>query len=194
MLAVHWSPVNNSKNILKTGIAKKQNGVYCFPLTGHLSLDRWWMKALKRFRRDGKRYNGFVFRLEESDFPVYFGHFAGATTKDKFEKSIRTLHDLGNRIKDTIIWRIGERTLWDSAERLRNDIDYLSVGREEILKNPNVYKETLADAAFMEYILEDYQIVLTNSVKADRIIRVIPPMEDFGRVLYKNKKQKYYEK
>lgn len=43
----------------------------------------------------------------------------------------------------------------------------------------------------MAYILEDYQIVLTKSIEANRIIRVIPPTEQFGTRLYKNKKQKY---
>lgn len=69
MLVVHWSPVNNTKNILKNGITKSQNGVYCFPV--------------------------------------------------------------------------------------------------------------------------DYQIVLTKSIEANRIIRVIPPTEQFGTILYKNKKHKY---
>ena len=193
MLVVHWSPVNNSKNILKNGISKSQNGVYCFPITGHVSLDRWWMKALKRFRRDGKRYNGFIFRVEEQDLPAYFGHFMGATTKDKFEKPIKTLVELGNEIQHTIIWRIGESTIRNTADWLRNDIDYIKLGREELSKRPDLYKETLTDTAFMEYILEDYQIVLTKSITANRIIRVVPPTEEFGRILYKNKKERYFE-
>lgn len=97
MLVVHWSPVSNTKNILKNGIAKSQNGVYCFPVTGHLSLDRWWMKALKSFKRDGKRYNGFIFRVQEQDLPAYFNHFIGATSGDRFEKPIATLARLGNK-------------------------------------------------------------------------------------------------
>lgn len=189
MLVVHWSPVNNSKNIIRNGIKKSQNGVYCFPVTGHHSLDRWWMKALKRYRRDGKRYNGFIFRIEEQDLPAYYGHFMGATSNDKFKKPIKSLTELGQEYRNTIIWRIGERTLWGTNEWIRNDNDYLNLGREEIQNRPEIYKETLTDGAFMEYILEDYQLVLTNSIKANRIIRVIPPTEEFGRVLYKNKKE-----
>ncbi|OXM82516.1 hypothetical protein CF651_30580 [Paenibacillus rigui] len=151
------------------------------------------MKALKRFRRDGKRYNGFIFRIEQQDLPAYYGHFMGATNKDKFEKTINTLSDLGREIQKTIIWRIGESTLWNTAELQKNDIDYLMHGREEISKRPDIYKETLADTAFMEYILEDYQIVLSKSIDANRIIRVIPPTEQFGKILYKNKKQRYYK-
>jgi len=193
MLVVHWSPVNNSKSILKNGIRKNQNGLYCYPVTGHISLDRWWMKALKRFRRDGKRYNGFIFKVEEQDLPAYYGHFMGATTKEKFEKPIKSLLELGQELQNTIIWRIGERTSWGTAERKINEIDYLRLGREEIQKRPETYKETLKDAAFMGFILEDYQIVLTKSIEANRIIRVIPPNEEFGRVLYKNKKQQDVE-
>lgn len=43
MLAIHWTPVNNAKNILKKGIQKNKNGVYCFPLTGIAHLYRWWV-------------------------------------------------------------------------------------------------------------------------------------------------------
>lgn len=193
MLVVHWSPVNNSKNIMNNGIRKKRNGVYCFPITGHVSLDRWWMKALKRFRRDGKRYNGFIFRVVEQDLPAYFGHYAGATTKDRFDKPFRTLVELGMEMQHTIIWRIGERTIVNTDEWRRNDIDYLRLGRVELEKRPDLYRETLTDSALMEYILEDYQIVLSNSIAAKRIIRVIPPSEEFGRIIYKKKKDKYVE-
>ncbi|MEQ4482339.1 hypothetical protein [Cohnella silvisoli] len=193
MLVVHWSPVNNSKSILKNGIRKNQNGLYCYPVTGHLSLDRWWMKALKRFRRDGKRYNGFIFKVEEQDLPAYYGHFMGATTKDKFEKPIKSLLELGQELQNTIIWRIGERISGGTSERITNETDYLKLGRDEIIKRPDIYKETLNDTAFMEYILEDFQIVLTKSIAANRIIRIIPSNEEFGRILYKNKKQQYVE-
>ncbi|MNW44389.1 hypothetical protein D3C74_216230 [compost metagenome] len=193
VLVVHWSPVNYSKNILKNGIRKSRNGVYCFPLTGHIALDRWWMKALKRFRRDGKKYNGFVFRVEESDFPAYFGHFIGHMTSDRSEKPIKTLIELGMEIQNTIIWRIGERAVWNNIEVHNHDQDFLKLGKEVIKKNPDVYKETLTDAAFMEYILEDCQLVLTNSINASRIIRVISPTKEFGKVLYKQKKDEYFE-
>ncbi|MCD9021993.1 hypothetical protein K7P76_09190 [Cohnella sp. NL03-T5] len=151
------------------------------------------MKALKRFRRDGKRYNGFIFKVEEQDLPAYYGHFMGATTKDKFEKPIKSLLELGQELQNTIIWRIGERISGGTSERITNETDYLKLGRDEIIKRPDIYKETLNDTAFMEYILEDFQIVLTKSIAANRIIRIIPSNEEFGRILYKNKKQQYVE-
>ncbi|MFF2480902.1 hypothetical protein [Paenibacillus sp. NPDC058071] len=191
MLAIHWAPVKHSKNILNNGIRKNRNGVYCFPLTGHQSLDKWWMKELKRSRRDGKKYNGFIFRLEENDLPAYFGHFIGATTREQFDKPIDTLKKLGEEIQETIIWRIGERLL-GYGMRLRNE-DILRAGKEEIRKRPELYQEVLSDARFMEYILEDYQIVLSQSISAKRILKVIPPTEQFGRIIHKEKKNKYIE-
>lgn len=88
MLVIHWSPVNNSKHILKNGIRKNQRGVYCFPLTGHRSLDKWWMKTLKRYRKDGKKYNGFIFRVEEKDLPAYFGHYAAPLLKTNLKNQL----------------------------------------------------------------------------------------------------------
>ena len=193
MLVVHWSPVNNSKSILKNGIRKTKNGVYCFPVTGHPSLDRWWMKAFKSFSKDGKTYNGFIFRVEEQDLPAYFGHFIGATTKDEFEKPIKSLIELDQELRNTIIWRIGERTLWGTEEWIKGENDFLRIGREELQKRPEIYKETITDASFMEYILEDYQMVLTKTIDANRITRVIPPKDEFGRVLYKQKKHRYFD-
>jgi hypothetical protein len=71
MLAVHWSPVKNTKNILHNGIHKSKGGVYCFPLTGQPSLDKWWANAFRR-RRPRTAYNGFVFRIVQSDLPASF--------------------------------------------------------------------------------------------------------------------------
>ncbi|QNK55158.1 hypothetical protein [Paenibacillus sp. PAMC21692] len=153
MLVVHWSPVNNSKHILKNGIRKSPNGIYCYPVTGHRSLDRWWMKALKRFRKDGKSYNGFIFKVEDQDLPAYYGHFIGATTRDKFEKPIKSLSELGQELQNTVIWRIGERVSWSAAGIPTNETDYLKLGKEEIFKRPEIYKETLNDAAFMDIYL-----------------------------------------
>jgi hypothetical protein len=78
MLVVHWSPVKNTRRILKNGIRKSGRGVYCFPLTGDRSLDRYWRLLFRGGRP--LEYNGFVFRLTPDDIPVCFGHFAcGAT-------------------------------------------------------------------------------------------------------------------
>jgi len=75
MLAVHWTPVSKTKSILKNGISKSKKGLYCFPLTGLKSLDRWWIHFFNQCgARQRKKYNGVVFRLKQSDMPAYFGH------------------------------------------------------------------------------------------------------------------------
>ncbi|QDH23876.1 hypothetical protein FFV09_20760 [Saccharibacillus brassicae] len=148
------------------------------------------MKALKRFRQDGKTYNGFIFRVEERDLPGYLGHFVGATTADEFEKPIRTLEELGQAMRQTVIWRIGESTTGYMNQDPDSPIDYMQLGKAELRKNPDLYRQAWTDAAFMEYIFEDYQLVLSRSIPAKRILRVIPPTGEFGRVLYRQKKQR----
>jgi hypothetical protein len=97
MLAVHWTPVNNTKTILKNGITKSKKGLYCFPLTGHKSLDRWWINFFNQCGvRHKKKYNGIVFRLKQQDLPAYFGHWIGATNKDDFKKEITNIKTLNS--------------------------------------------------------------------------------------------------
>jgi hypothetical protein len=48
--------------------------------------------------------------------------------------------------------------------------------------------EKLNDLDFMTFAFEDYQIVLTNSIPADRIIKLIPQGDEFGRVKRLKKK------
>ncbi|HNC29292.1 MAG TPA: hypothetical protein PKX08_04755, partial [Cyclobacteriaceae bacterium] len=83
MLAVHWTPVANTKRILRNGIAKSKTGLYCFPLTGKPLVDRWWVRFFNHVRQR-KKYNGIVFRIRQEDLPAYFGHWIGTTSKDKF--------------------------------------------------------------------------------------------------------------
>jgi hypothetical protein len=40
---------------------------------------------------------------------------------------------------------------------------------------------------FMAYTFEDYQIVLSNSIAPNRIIKVLPQGNEFGRVLKQKK-------
>ena len=77
MLAIHWSPVKNTKKILNQGITKSKNGIYCFPLTGHFALDKWWVKAFNQYNFcvNKKKYNGFIFKIEKQFLPAYFGHW-----------------------------------------------------------------------------------------------------------------------
>jgi hypothetical protein len=189
MLAVHWTPVARTKHILKNGITKSKKGLYCFPLTGHKALDRWWLYFFNQCGvRQRKKYNGIVFRIKQKDLPAYFGHWIGATNRDTFKKEITTVKRLGAEFKETIIWRLGEMLAQQS--NLGNDIYdydkrnelYLKLAEEELAKSPKPLVDKLNDLDFMTFALEDYQVVLTNSVPADRIVKLIPQGDEFGRV------------
>jgi hypothetical protein len=192
MLAIHWTPVNKTKHILKEGITKSKNGVYCFPLTGHKILDKWWVNFFNQCTlRKKKSYNGIVFKISNKDFPAYFGHWIGSTTKEEFKKPIKSLNQLGKVFREEIIWRIGETisiangiTGYDSYK------NYQKVGEETIAGNAKEFIKYYNDLDFMNYTLEDYQIVLSNSIVAKRIISVIPQGNEFGKVLRIQKLEK----
>lgn len=194
MLAVHWTPVANTKKIFKNGITRSKTGLYCFPLTGHKDLDKWWVNYFNQYgARSRKKYNGIVFRVLEEDLPAYFGHWIGATTRDKFTKPITSLSQLGKDFRETIIWRMGEQIAqqreipfdYKTADQL-----YEQLGNEAIQHNPKSFFDYYNDESFMSFALEDYQIVLSNSIPAKRIIKVLPQGNEFGKVLRKQKMNK----
>lgn len=189
MLAVHWTPVNRIKNILKDGITKSRQGLYCFPLTGHQPLDRWWLHFFNQCKaRQNQKYIGVVFRIEQQDLPAYFGIWIGATNRDDFAKKITTMKQLKEQFKHIITWRLGE-LLAQKADLEKDIVDhekrtelYQNLVAQEIKNNPRIFISALNDLDFMRYTLDDYQIVLTHSIPADRIIKLIPQGTEFGRV------------
>jgi len=88
MLIIHWSKHKNTGDILKNGIRPKRRkskiekenvdikGVWCYPYTRHKNFNNNWKRNLKTWRQDVANFNGFVFKLEESDFPIYAGNFS----------------------------------------------------------------------------------------------------------------------
>jgi hypothetical protein len=195
MLAVHWTPVNETKKILKNGIRKTQKGLFCFPLTGHKLLDKWWVNFFNQCKvRDRKKYNGIIFRIVKEDLPAYFGHWIGATKYDDFEKPITDLKTLGLEYRETILWRMGEEIArFDNLEQgfsKNNDKFYLDLAEKEMAENGHALIDRFNSVGFMSYTFEDYQIVLSNSIPAHRIINVLPQGNEFGRVL--RQKKKYY--
>ncbi len=198
MLAVHWTSVNNTKTILRNGITKTKRGVYCFPLTGHKSLDRWWIHFFNQCGvRARKQYNGIMFRIEQEDLPAYFGHWIGATIRDKFEKEITDIKQLGQQFRQTILWRLGEDIAikkgidqgimdWQEKEKL-----FLGLAHQALQQNPKAFMEEYNSLDNMWYAFEDYQIVLSHSIPAKRIIKILPQGNEFGRVLKKQKQDKY---
>lgn len=195
MLAVHWTPVSKTKSILKNGITKSKKGLYCFPLTGLKSLDRWWIYFFNQCgARQRKKYNGIVFRLKQEDLPAYFGRWIGATNRDDFKKEITNLKTLGTEFRQTILWQLGEElarqlnlssNLYDHKKQTEL---FLRLAELEIQKSPKALTQKTADIDFMTFALEDYQIVLTNSISSDRILKVLPQGDEFGRVTKLRKK------
>ena len=188
MLAIHWTPVANTKKVLRTGIAKSKNGLYCFPLTGNHQVDRWWAKFFKNVRPK-RKYNGIVFKIRKGDLPAYFGHWIGATTRDTFDKPILTMKELGYEYRNNILFRIGEYFLHQKGDEMTADDfarDFVDVAKREITANASA-KRLLDDLSTKTFALEDIQIVLSNSISADRIVKVISDGTDTGRQRRKKK-------
>jgi hypothetical protein len=104
MLVIHWSKHNNTNDILKNGIRPKTRkredstdikGVWCYPYTRNKTLNGNWKRNLKIWRGDDGNFNGFVFKLEDDDFPIFAGSFAGIGTFP--EKSIFDSYELFSR-------------------------------------------------------------------------------------------------
>jgi hypothetical protein len=187
MLAIHWTPVANTKRILRTGITKSKKGLYCFPVTGNLQVDRWWVKFFN-MARGRKKYNGIVFRISKEDLPAYFGHWIGATTKNIFDKPILTMKELRDEYTNNILFRIGEY-LFQKSELTTTEefvLDFIDIAKPQIESNEKV-KRLLHDIDIKVFSLEDIQIVLSGSVSADRIVRVISDGTDTGRQRRKKK-------
>ncbi len=86
MLLIHWTKQNNTNDIIKNGIKpnlrknednpeNSLKGVWCYPYTRTKTLNNHWKQVLKRSRKLNTNFNGFVFKLEEEDFPLYAGDF-----------------------------------------------------------------------------------------------------------------------
>lgn len=189
MLAIHWSPVSNTKRILKDGIIKSQNGVYCFPLTGQRAVDTWWVKAFNqyKFRKDKKKYNGFIFRIEQGYLPAYFGHWVGATSQDVFKKPINEINELEKEVRQTILFRIGENII-GYPDAINYNYNYLIKIAQNNENSKEHYNSFVQDLDCMTFTFEDLQIVLDKSIPAKNIISVVSSQNEFGKVLYKNKK------
>lgn len=185
MLAVHWTPVNNTKSILKNGIRKSKTGLYCFPLTGIQQLDKWWVNFFNQGRvRARKKYNGIVFRITQDDLPASFGHWVG-----DLDLNITDLKTLESEYRETVLWRIGEQIAADrSLEDWKDSDKFMPFAEAAIKNNPGLLHEHMRSFDFMRFTFEDYQIILSKAIAADRIIKVIPQGNEFGRVIKQRKK------
>lgn len=194
MLVVHWSPVSNTKRILREGIHKSKNGLYCFPITGQALIDRWWANFFTRYSKNkGQKYNGFVFRIQKSDLPAYSGTWINATTKDVFDKEITDIKTLEKEYRNIILWRMAEEIVHKECDT--HIFENIKIVYEALLQNNKQsyikhFNECMKSCDFMEYTFEDYQIVLSSSVPASRIIKIIPQHRDFGKIIRLKKKIK----
>lgn len=188
MLAVHWTPVANTKRILRNGIAKSKTGLYCFPLTGKPLVDRWWVRFFNHVRQR-KKYNGIVFRIRQEDLPAYFGHWIGTTSKDKFDKPILSLKHLKTEFRENLLFRAGAAYMEEKGSLTSVDDfekDFIKIAKTEI-KDRKKLKELISEVGLVLFTFEDYQIVLTNSIPASRIIKVISDGSETGRQRRKKK-------
>jgi hypothetical protein len=195
MLAIHWTPVNKTKHILKNGITKSKNGLYCFPMTGDKVLDKWWINFFNNCNvRPRKKYNGIIFRITKQDLPAYFGHWIGTTKRDDFEKPIKTIKELDFRFRDCLLYRLGEMIRIKGVDDILaayNDSDkFVEIAENAIKNNKDLSSFMLNDLSLKTFTFEDYQIVLSNSINPDRIIKIIPQGDEFGKHIRRRKKEK----
>jgi len=67
----------------------------------------------------------------------------------------------------------------------------LKIASEIIEKSPEIYTRVLLnDPQFLEFIFEDYQIVLSHSIHSSRIMKVITHSNQSGRERRRHHKQK----
>ena len=159
MLAIHWSPVKNTKNILKNGITKTKNGLYCFPLTGKKNIDQWWANYFRR--KDNMQYNGFVFRIEKEDMPACFSLCHGKTASDKFKMEIKDLKELQLRYREKIIEIIGERKIKYDFSKTE---EFSEKAKENLIRYPKIFSSIndpiLLESVYLECI--ESQIIDEN--------------------------------
>ena len=82
MLVIHWSKQNRTQQILSNGIRPSKRkrsgyirGVYVYPFSKNRTLSGNWKRNLKSWDHVRGNFNGFVFRLEKEDFPLYAGYW-----------------------------------------------------------------------------------------------------------------------
>lgn len=195
MKVIHWSPAKNKENILKNGILIQDTWVCCVPLTPFHKLNRWWLD----FALNDTEYLGYIFELEESDFPLKYGHWAGDKEQEYDENydlisskrktieefaqedpeghyTFKSLKELKEGYKETILWRIGEtfdeHHTQESEVYVPNALKYL--------ESPNTnIDEFIGDYNLMRFTFEDYQLLLFNNIPPSRIIKVVGSDEPY---------------
>ncbi|MEO1033267.1 MAG: hypothetical protein AAFX55_17820 [Bacteroidota bacterium] len=193
MKLIHWSSKEHKESILEKGIKISDTWTSCSILTPFHNLNRWWVD----FLLNKKEQIGFVFELSESDFPIVHSHWCIDTyqkldddlnvieekrhnlseiLRDNPHAVFKNLSELKEDYKRTIIWRIGgtiSKLGKDSNELVyQNGIDLLN-------SDPKKINEFLDNPEFMEFVFEDFEVLLFNEIKPDRIIKVVSENEEY---------------
>ncbi|WP_196888385.1 hypothetical protein [Aureivirga sp. CE67] len=196
MKVIHWTPKENKNQILENGILISDTWISCSILTPFKNLNRWWLD----FLLNDKEYVGIIFELETEDFPLVHNHWCidSDTEYDDDFKVIsqkrynlneilsnnpkpifNNLKELKRNYAETIIWRIGNTV--DDFSFLDKDGVYRSDNKktmEAALKlikaNPKKAKKVFFDNSdFMEFVFEDYEVLLFKNIEPNRIEKVI---------------------
>lgn len=105
MLVIHWALQNKTSSILSNGIKQslrkrasqpKLKGVYVYPFVRNRFLTGTWRRNLKSWNKRMGNYNGFIFRLKSSDFPLHAGSWM-LNAKDPAASSISSIKVLSKR-------------------------------------------------------------------------------------------------
>jgi len=196
MKVIHWTPKENKNGILENGIKLNDTWISCSILSPFKNLNRWWLD----FLLNDKEYIGFIFELNESDFPLVHGHWVidSHTEYDENHEIVSkrrlslneilnsnpnsvftNLNGLKNDYKEAIIWRIGNTI--DQSDYLDKDGIYKSDDKKIINSGLKLIKQSLKKADekffnnpdFMEFVFEDYEVLLFMDIKPERIEKVI---------------------
>lgn len=188
MKVIHWTPKENKEAILKEGILLQDTWISCAMLTPFHNLNCWWLD----FYFKEQKCVGVVFELKESDFPLVYSHWVVSEEKE-YDDDLNTIsctrnnlkkvfaidpnavlnsiEELKTEYKETIIWRIGD-TVQDVSETNHNKI--ISSGNQIIQENKSkAIQDFFDNPDFMEFVFEDYEMLIYNSIAPERIEKVI---------------------
>jgi hypothetical protein len=192
MKLIHWSPTQNKNSILDKGIQIQDTWISASILTPFKNLNRWWLDFLLH----DQEYFGFIFEVQPEDFPLVHNTWAcsGETeTDDNFEVISTTRYDLNKILasnpkgvfaneemlkksyKEDIIWRIAESTKKDMTYE-ESVKEMLEFGQNYIKKHPKkAARDFFDNPNFMEFVFEDYEVLLFKDIAPERIEKVIKP-------------------
>lgn len=198
MKVIHWSPEKNKSEILENGIKISDVWVSGSILTPFKNLNRWWLDFLLH----DEDYLGFVFELDESDFPLVHSHWCIDTYTEQDEdlevvyKRRYHLNEIQKNnprdvfvdieslkydYKNTILWRIahGEDVNLDVDEP--DDKIRIHTALKFIQNNPKkAIKAYFDNPDFMEFVFEDYEVLFFKDIKPERIKKVIKPNTNYS--------------